>query len=233
MTHIFFNLKGEFQWNSVVAIVAIIGAVTSFIFSVLGYINTKNSLLIQKKIEQKKIDADIISKSRIHWIDNSRTITSQFITDSLFLGAHYKMFIEKIYQYNQLNLPERILIETDYARKMKLNKELDDFNTDMHKRVDTINNLLGNVSKNHLLIKLNFSNNFEHEQIIHLVTMMYKRLEKGSLHGWVQYDNQETLNAELENFKKLFYDNSRDAELLTNALRDYYKKEWRKVKKGE
>lgn len=51
MTQIFFNLKGEFQWNSIVAIVAIIGAVTSFIFSVLGYINTKNSLLIQKKIE--------------------------------------------------------------------------------------------------------------------------------------------------------------------------------------
>lgn len=233
MTQIFFNLKGEFQWNSIVAIVAIIGAVTSFIFSVLGYINTKNSLLIQKKIEQKKIDADIISKSRIHWIDNARTITSQFITDSLLLGAHYKMFIEKIYQYNQLNLQERILIEADDVKKMKLNKELDDFNADMHKRVDTINNLLGNVSKNHLLIKLNFSNNFEHDQIIHLVTIMYKRLEEGSLHGWVQYYNQEILDAELDNFKKLFYENSRDAELLTNALRDYYKKEWRKVKRGE
>lgn len=143
------------------------------------------------------------------------------------------MFIEKIYQYNQLNLQERILIEADDVKKMKLNKELDDFNADMHKRVDTINNLLGNVSKNHLLIKLNFSNNFEHEQIIHLVSIMYKRLEEGSLHGWVQYYNQEILDAELDNFKKLFYENSRDAELLTSALRDYYKKEWRKVKRGE
>lgn len=231
MMQIFFNLKGEFQWASIAAIVALIGSLTSIIFSTLGYFNSKRSLIIQKNMDQKKIDADIISKSRMHWIDNSKSITSQFITDALMLGAQYKMFIEKIKQYNILK--KHIEIEVKEKKKVEARRDLKKFDKEMIERVDKINNSLNDVSKNHLLIKLNFSNNFEHEQILNLVTTMYERLRKVSLNGWVQYYDDKDLEKQLNNIIKVFHDNSLDAESLTNSLRDYYKKEWIKVKKGE
>lgn len=47
-------------------------------------------------MNQQKIDADIISKSRMHWMDNAKIITSDFIAIALNLGAHFKMFTEKV-----------------------------------------------------------------------------------------------------------------------------------------
>lgn len=231
MTGIFFNLKGEFQWSSIAALVALVGALTSIIFSILGYINTKKSLLHQEKMDQKKIDADIISKSRMHWIDNIKIISSQFITESLALGAHYKMFIEKIYQYNKLQ--ELLKSENKEKKKIEIKNELKTFDKEMLERVDIINNLLSELSKNNLLINLNFSSNSEHKQIIQLVTRMYNRLRAVSLNGWIQFYEERELNQQLENINKVFQHNSKDAESLTNNLRDYYKKEWEKVKKGE
>lgn len=231
MFGIFFNLKGEFQWSSVAALVALLGALTSIIFSTLGYLNSRKSLLHQEKMDQKKIDADIISKSRMHWIDNVKIISSQFITDSLYLGAHYKMFIEKVYQYNQLN--ELFVSETKEKKKLEIRKELKSFDEEMKNRVDVINNLLSEVSKNHLLMKLNFSSNSEHHQIMQLTTKMYDRLRDVSMNGWVQFYEEKDLEIQLKNIYTVFQQNSNDAESLTNNLRDYYKKEWEKVKKGE
>ncbi|WP_256736168.1 hypothetical protein [Enterococcus hirae] len=44
-----------------------------------------NQQLFQKEIAKKQIDADVILKSRLHWIDNTKSIASEFLIDSLKL----------------------------------------------------------------------------------------------------------------------------------------------------
>ena len=54
MERLFFDFKGDFQWASIAAIVAVFGALASLLFSFLSYHNTKKSILIQKEMDQKK-----------------------------------------------------------------------------------------------------------------------------------------------------------------------------------
>lgn len=248
MEKLFFDINGDFQWASIAAIVAAFGALVSLLFSFLSFHNTKKSMLIQKEMDQKKIDADIISKSRMHWIDNTKTITSTFITDSLSLGANMRMFTQKIVQLN------RKRIEMTELRKKSVNKKIPQaernkareisqhwvdegskiFNKDMGERTDEINELLKKVSNNFMLIKLNFSNNDENNKIVDLAFEIYEGLRRHSLTaGWDQMANEEELIQSLRVTEKIFRENSLNAERFTELLRDYYKKEWEKVKIGK
>ncbi|EGO7788316.1 hypothetical protein FKJ76_002681, partial [Enterococcus faecalis] len=64
-----------------------------FVGTILGIIvnvcinrsQTKKNHELQKEITQKQIDADVILKSRMHWIDNTKNIASEFLIDSLKL----------------------------------------------------------------------------------------------------------------------------------------------------
>lgn len=248
MERLFFDSHGDFQWASIAAIVAGLGALVSLIFSYLSYRNTKKSMLIQKEMDQKKIDADIISKSRMHWIDNTKMITSTFITDSLSLGANFKMFTEKIVQHNG------ILIDMKNLREMSMNKKIPQsernkakedyehwinegskiFNQDMQNRVDEINDLLKKNSNSYMLIKLNFSNNDENNEVVRLASEIYEGLKRHSLKaGWNQFASEEDLILSLQNTDRIFKENSLNAEKFTELLRDYYKREWEKVKIGK
>ncbi|EGO7919268.1 hypothetical protein FFQ45_002589, partial [Enterococcus faecalis] len=51
----------------------------------INYRQTKKNEELQKEITQKQIDADVILKSRIHWIDSTKNIASEFLIDSLKL----------------------------------------------------------------------------------------------------------------------------------------------------
>lgn len=82
---LFWDHYGDFQWSSVAAAIALIGAISSAIFSWLSYNNSVKTAEKQHQLEQKKIDADIISKSRMHWIDNTKDIASEFLVDALKL----------------------------------------------------------------------------------------------------------------------------------------------------
>ena len=80
-------------------------------------------MVIQKKMNQQKIDADIISKSRMHWMDNAKIITSDFITIALNLGAHFKMFTEKVIQINNINSRIILLEKKGISHLSKTEKE--------------------------------------------------------------------------------------------------------------
>lgn len=242
MEKFFFNSLGDFQWASVAALVALIGTIVSAIFSGLSHNNSKKTMVIQKKMNQQKIDADIISKSRMHWMDNAKIITSDFITIALNLGAHFKMFTEKVIQINNINSRIILLEKNGISHLSKTEKEeytelknaIKFLNSEMQTRVDTINKLLDSLAKNFLLIKLNFTKNVEHQNILDLVEKIDSRLTKHSLSdGWIQFGTDEELKQSVENTNLIFNENSRDTEILTTELSNYFKKEWEKVKQGK
>lgn len=74
LANLFFDAEGTFQWASVAAIAAVLGAIFSAIFSLLGYVNTIKSL------NQQKIDASLKSSARIQWINDVRKISSELIS---------------------------------------------------------------------------------------------------------------------------------------------------------
>lgn len=95
--NIFYNSLGDFQWASVAAIVAAIGACVSFMFSLLSYLNSRKSLKHQINIDQKKIDADLKAKARIDWIKIVRNETSELLSLS-GRRANYIGILENLYK---------------------------------------------------------------------------------------------------------------------------------------
>lgn len=242
MGKIFFNSSGDFQWASVAALFALIGTIVSAIFSSLSHNNSKKTMVIQKEMNQQKIDADIISKSRMHWMDNAKIITSDFITIALNLGANFKMFKEKVIQFNNISSRIVFLEKKGNSHLSKIEKEeytelkngINLLNNEMQTRVNTINTLLESLAKNFLLIKLNFTKNVEHQNILDSAEKIYNRLRKHSLNdGWIQFGTDKELKKSLQNTNLIFKENSEDTEILTTELSNYFKKEWEKVKQGK
>lgn len=68
----------------------------------------EENLKFQKEWEQKKIDADLISKFRIKWIDDTKKLTSEYITDTtkLFSEIYSAIFMEKNYYQQALENKE-------------------------------------------------------------------------------------------------------------------------------
>lgn len=65
--------------NELAAISATIGVIASIIFSRLSYKNTLKTIEQHESLEQKKIKADTVSKSRIAWIKDVRELTANII----------------------------------------------------------------------------------------------------------------------------------------------------------
>ncbi|EYT95628.1 MULTISPECIES: HMG-box domain-containing protein [Enterococcus] len=245
---IFYDINGDFIWSSVAAIVAAVGAVVSFIFSLLSYLNTKQMGIKQNILEQKKIDADIISKSRMHWIDNTKEITTLFLNTSLKLTSLYVMFSQKAKQFNEYNA------RSEFSKAMSENKnipqadrkkykelyeewELKDkpkFNIEMNNRVEELNSTMEILKKAFMLVKLNFSNNEENNRIVNLAEEINEDLRKYSLtSGWLQFDSSDMIERNIKLTLKMRDDVAVKVNKLIELLRDYYKNEWEKVKLGK
>lgn len=65
--------------NELAAISATIGVIASIIFSRLSYKNTLKTIEQHESLEQKKIKADTVSRSRIAWIKDVRELTANII----------------------------------------------------------------------------------------------------------------------------------------------------------
>lgn len=55
----------------------------------------------EKNMTKQKIDADIISKSRIHWMDETKQIATEFLNTSLSLGSLSTLFAQNSLRYRQ------------------------------------------------------------------------------------------------------------------------------------
>ncbi|EGO2851798.1 hypothetical protein [Enterococcus faecalis] len=210
---------------------------------------TKKNHELQKEITQKQIDADVILKSRIHWIDNTKDIASEFLIDSLKLVTLNANLVEHYYNItvwrelqhkNFLKLKEKDLgtDEKEKATKLKktVEKKILDYKEIVSQSYIQVNELIYRTSKNNTLLLLNFSNNIENNEIIDLVKFINSNLriitnETKELEVLVG-DENVNWNMKIEEStarKKII---NEKVEELTLKLRDYYKKEWEKVKEG-
>ncbi|HDT7992618.1 TPA: hypothetical protein RD630_002668, partial [Enterococcus faecalis] len=200
-------------------------------------------------ITQKQIDADVILKSRMHWIDNTKNIASEFLIDSLKLVTLNANLVEHYYKItalrelqhnNSLKLKEKDLDtdEKEKATKIKktVEKEILAYKEIVSQSNIQVNELIYRTSKNNTLLLLNFSNNIKNNEIIDLVKFINSNLRiitnKTKELEVLVGDENVNWNMKIEEStarKKII---NKKVDELTLKLRDYYKKEWEKVKEG-
>ena len=228
-----------------------------FVGTILGIIvnvcinrsQTKKNHELQKEITQKQIDADVILKSRMHWIDNTKNIASEFLIDSLKLVTLNANLVEHYYKItalrelqhnNSLKLKEKDLDtdEKEKATKIKktVEKEILAYKEIVSQSNIQVNELIYRTSKNNTLLLLNFSNNIKNNEIIDLVKFINSNLriitnKTKELEVLVGDENVNwNMKIEESTARKIIINKKVDE--LTLKLRDYYKKEWEKVKEG-
>ncbi|EGP4990915.1 hypothetical protein ACTXLQ_00490 [Enterococcus hirae] len=243
---LFWDHSGDFQWASVAAGIALIGAISSAIFSWLSYRTSVKTAEKQHEMEQKKIDADIISKSRMHWIDNTKDIASEFLVDTLRATAITKLSIEKlkeIHIFRAIEFENGEKLKTEETDKKQEYLSIDDT---VKRRINSliefhqnntieINKLINDISKNYTLLKLNFSDNDGNSTVIELIDKI-----NNDIRSFVRVSNQlQKADAQTDWDEKIKEARTTSETIndevnkLTILLRDYYKKEWEKVKSGE
>ncbi|EMF0589537.1 TPA: hypothetical protein QFP75_001209 [Enterococcus faecium] len=247
---LFWDHNGDFQAATAAATVALFGAIISGIFSWLSYRNSVKTAEKQHQMEQKKIDADIISKSRMHWIDNTKDIASEFLINSLRIVTLNAMLVDKftsIKKWSEVEQKNILIMEDENSNfedkdiAINFNKKIKKMKADQKESISKINNeindLMYRASKDYTLLLLNFSKNDENNSIINSirdinndlrrVTRELKESENpvgDEVVYWIKIKDKVTHEKSSINKK---------VEQLTVDLRDYYKKEWEKVKAGE
>ncbi len=198
----------------------------------------KDNRYMANKWNQKKIDADIISKSRMQWINETKKLTSDFMNDSSFLLA-ITLFCEKSLQYEAYSIKWKGLNEV--KKTSKIREELERLDTIMNNidqqqlnNVTIINNYQENMHRNRLLIKLQFSDNDENNLIVRKVESITNDIRQFTLNiGWSEYANIKEKEELVKKAKELREIEQKEIEELVDVLRKYYKKEWEKVKTGK
>ena len=228
-----------------------------FVGTILGIIvnvcinrsQTKKNHELQKEITQKQIDADVILKSRMHWIDNTKNIASEFLIDSLKLVTLNANLVEHYYKItalrelqhnNSLKLKEKDLDtdEKEKATKIKktVEKEILAYKEIVSQSNIQVNELIYRTSKNNTLLLLNFSNNIKNNEIIDLVKFINSNLRiitnKTKELEVLVGDENVNWNMKIEESTARKKIRNKKVDELTLKLRDYYKKEWEKVKEG-
>ncbi|MEX1474826.1 hypothetical protein AB3H85_00895 [Enterococcus sp. C78] len=166
----------------------------------------------QFEMEQKKIDADIIAKSRISWIDTTKEILSEFIND-----------VEKFFPH-LIEVLQRVKdLEDDMIDK--------DMQIEINKLFDQVSQHLDIIHKNSMLIKLNFSDSEEHAPIIDVIDRIVYEINFSSNYRDENRSEitERELNSALDKKSEVFNETKR----LVQLLRVYYKNEWEKVKLGK
>lgn len=202
----------------------------------------------EKNMTKQKIDADIISKSRIHWMDETKQIVTEFLNTSLSLGSLSTLFAQNCLRYRQYEVRWEHMKEVSKDTKLpskerKLAKEIYEawengdrakFIEKMNENSKLINETLDVNKKNYMLLKLNFSDNDENNQIIELVKEIHEDLRKISLFdSWIQTEDPEIIMESIARNEKSRDRNALKTNELVQLLRVYYKREWEKVKLGQ
>ncbi|MEQ7275199.1 hypothetical protein ABQE19_06930 [Enterococcus thailandicus] len=201
----------------------------------------------QEKLAQKQINADVILKSRLHWIDNTKEIASEFLVDVLALAATTKLSMKKmkeleIWRFIELDNENNLKKEQSDEKKneyialdVSTKKQIQSYLEDYYNKASEINRLNYEVNKNYTILLLNFSNNAENDLIIELINKMNSNIKKLINQSNKVQNRGEEINWDYElNLAENINSNiNKDANELTKALRNYYKEEWEKVKQGK
>lgn len=211
----------------------------------LSAIGVMLSYVINSKFNRDKLRADLVSQSRMKWLDNVKEITTTFIKDVNLFNAKYIIFLNKVFIYNE-DKEQLRKSQEDYYLKLKRKEEThqleirnieileERFNVidkECGKLSDELNDILYRLIKNCLLIEMNFGKENEDVEIIKLCKEITKELSCFVVKtSNIQSEpNVSKLAIESESRSEKHEDK---LEKLASILKDYYKTEWEKVKKG-
>lgn len=160
----FYSSSGDFQWASIAAIISLFAA----LITIWGTIKNNR---IQKEINAKNIEANLKAKARIEWIQKTRIISAELITNSFkfdTLSKEYLNLTERINSYR--NEKKAVKKSRFFYFKSKVEKE-DEFvyESIVTKRSNTFHELQETfdlIYEKQVLFKLYFGPNFENDKIV-------------------------------------------------------------------
>lgn len=208
----------------IVGVIAFLGVLLQLIIS---YRTNKKNQRFQEIWEQNKIDADIISKSRIEWLGQARKFATEIQSESLEMLLTGVSVVELFYaivslEDNQQNLNDEDYKERKKTMKIELESVHNKFLNAKYKSIKAVNSF-----------KLLFGTNPENDEIIKAaMDIIYKTYEMNELILKCN-KNLNDLQRDLNKSKIIFSEGERAQNKFSNTCRRYFHKEWTKAKQGK
>lgn len=225
---LFVNEKNKLNWVGISAVGVLI------------------SYVINSKFNRDKLRADLVSTSRMKWLDNVKEITSCFIKDVSLFNAKHILFLNKANLNNNDKLNLQIAEQEYFSIIDKgeipsailkhnveiLRKSFDASDKSCGSLAEELNDIQFRIIKNYLLIKMNFGKEKEDKKIIRMCKDITEDLKDSVIRTSNIQDESRISNFVIVSENKNGY-REKELDKLANVLKAYYKTEWEKVKKGE
>lgn len=201
----------EVDWSQLITALLGSSLISSIIVTVVNH-------FLSKRFNEKKLNAEIISKSRIQWINEVRNIAAKFIYKFnqciMLKRKRFKVIKKKARLVKGIN-------NGSIPKNQKALELLDNYNKKISKLIDDFNEEYAAVVENRTILKLYFTT--ESNPDSSLVT--HQQILKG----------MKKLNNSLRNFKSTSSEKDiqnlrENIEGLTNLIGNYLKQEWEKSK---
>lgn len=184
---IFLDKNGKFEWAGVTAIITVLSVSFTVIVTV-----SKNK-------------ADLVSKSRIEWLQKVKALMSKYLAE-----VHY--YPDAYFRMRRLEdklEAEKLLTKAPNLQNVKGKYE---------KQQEVVDELLRSIEETQYLLLMNLSDNIDNQQINKCITDCTE---------WVN-----NMEVRYEKNPKDFIWKDVPVTNLMKVSRDYFKREWSKAKKG-
>lgn len=187
------------NWWQIILSVLSSSVIASIISSVLTFV-------LNYKFNNKKLHAEIISKARIDWINEFRSLSSSYLYEAyktVGLGLEFWKYRDEL---NELDENTEQFIEVNE----KYENTIEEYNKQAGKMIETYIQMRLYLPKRNGRPVQN-----EHKRIIGYIGLLHKTI------------TQAVINKELDKIKKI---KSRRLGFLTDYISKYLKQEWDKAK---
>lgn len=202
---------GSFNWASITAVIALL----TFVF---------NSVYTAKKYK-----ADLISTSRISWMNTTRSLSSEIISNSSKIASKIATLVSNYSNMDYLLSGDKNL---KYHSKDQGEQAIKEHNLKLGESISSYRAVLLEKTT---LFKMYFGSNIENDKLVNISDEIQDFTDDliRLLHSYNDGDTTKTakeIEEELEG-KLLTGENLMDR--FSDSCRDYYKTEWEKVKLGK
>ncbi len=222
---IFYDYNHVFQWGSVAALIALIGAIGAVVFSFLSYRNSRLFLQYQQELAEKKIAADLKAQARIDWLQKMRVLEADFIEDANLYMAHAQQLLEQTIRYVK-------------ASRMGKAHQMTQAQTAQQKYLALLEGKHAQIQKTFLIFHLYFGVDLTSQTVIEAARKMQttiqqaqELIEEAGFSGEAyKQENLEKLQEQLYQLAEVYAEIA--AEFVREA-REYNAQEWHKAENGE
>lgn len=173
----------------------------------------------QNMWEQKKIDADLVAKARIEWIQNVRLIETEFVNNiNLFLS----------YSASIIVIAEKTKSPSFGKHEIQL----------INQHIQNSTNCLFKAKKEKVLLKLYFGTNVEDNELVGRSKQIVDNIDKiykinDEIVSFIEDEQIVRAEKKYDSVISLIEKVNDELEIFVLKARDYNKLEWERAKKGE